>query len=56
LSVSISGVPLGMYFSMIGTTVTAYWPSPVKGTYSITILAQDSAGLSSKVSIPITVK
>jgi hypothetical protein len=55
LSVSISGVPLGMYFSMSGTTITAYWPSPVKGTYSMTILAQDSLGLSSQVAIPITV-
>ncbi|MEI8168566.1 MAG: S53 family peptidase [Rhodoferax sp.] len=55
ISVSISGVPLGMSFSMSGLTLTAVWPSPVVGSYSLKVSAVDSLGLSSTVTIPVTV-
>jgi len=54
-SVSISGVPLGMGFSVSGQTITAVWPSPVLGTYSLKISVVDSAGYSAQVTVPITI-
>ena len=55
LSVSISGVPLGMGFSANGLTLTANWPSPVTGSYTLKVVVQDSAGLTAQASVPITV-
>ena len=55
LSVSISGVPLGMSFSANGLTLTANWASPVTGSYTLKVVVQDSAGLSAQASVPITV-
>ena len=58
LSVSISGAPMGMSFSVSGLNITAYWPSPVLGNYSLKVSAVDSSGqsASSNVSITITAK
>jgi hypothetical protein len=55
LSVSISGAPLGMGFSVKGMTITVSWPTPVAGSYSLKVSATDSAGLSAQVSLPVTV-
>ena len=55
MSVSISGAPLGMSFSMTGLTITAKWPTPAVGTYSLKVTATDSIGLSSQVILPITI-
>ena len=55
LSISISGAPLGMQFSMSGLTITASWPLPVAGTYALKIAAQDNNGLTAQLSIPVTV-
>jgi hypothetical protein len=54
-SVSISGVPLGMGFSIRGTTITAIWPAPVAGSYQLTVVARDSAGRTTHALVPITV-
>lgn len=56
VSVSISGAPLGMSFSMTGLTVTANWPSPVVGSYMLTIVVADSAGRKVQVQMPVTIK
>lgn len=56
VSVSISGAPLGMSFSMTGLTVTAKWPSPVVGSYTLTIVVADSAGRRVQVQMPVTIK
>lgn len=56
VSVSISGAPLGMSFSMTGLTVTANWPSPVVGSYTLTIVVADSAGRKVQVQMPVTIK
>lgn len=56
VSVSISGAPLGMSFSMTGLTVTAKWPSPVVGSYTLTIVVADSAGRKVQVQMPVTIK
>ncbi|MFN7155415.1 MAG: putative Ig domain-containing protein [Acidovorax sp.] len=55
LSVSIAGVPLGMGFSIAGTTITARWPKPVTGSYKLLVTARDSAGLSAQLAIPVTI-
>lgn len=55
LSVSISGVPMGMSFSSNGLTIIANWPNPVLGSYNLKISALDSAGLSAQLTVPITV-
>jgi len=55
ISVSISGVPMGMMFSSRGLILTATWASPVAGKYNMTVSAYDSAGRSAKINIPITI-
>ncbi|KQW24780.1 peptidase S53 [Acidovorax sp. Root402] len=55
LSVSITGVPLGMGFSVSGSTITANWPKPVAGSYQLVVTAKDSAGLSAQLSVPVTI-
>jgi len=54
-SVSISGVPWGMGFSISGTTITALWAAPVAGSYQLTVVAKDSAGRTTQALVPITV-
>lgn len=55
ISVSISGVPLGMSMAMSGMTITTNWPSPVTGTYSMKIVVTDAAGLTATATVPITI-
>jgi hypothetical protein len=55
LSISISGAPLGMSFSISGMTLTANWPSPVLGSYSLKVSVRDGAGLSAQAVVPITI-
>lgn len=55
ISVSISGVPLGMGFSMSGLTITANWPSPVTGNYTLKVTVVDNQGLTATQSIPVTI-
>ncbi|MBU6271405.1 MAG: S53 family peptidase [Betaproteobacteria bacterium] len=53
--VSISGVPLGMRFSVNGSSILVNWPNPVVGSYSLTVTAVDSAGLRAQAAVPVTV-
>lgn len=55
VSVSITGVPLGMGFAINGLTLTASWPSPVAGSYTMKVTVVDSAGLTASASVPITI-
>jgi hypothetical protein len=55
MSISIGGVPAGMGFSVSGLTITAKWPSPVTGRYTLKVQVTDAAGLSAAASIPVTV-
>jgi hypothetical protein len=55
LSVSISGVPMGMSFSVSGLTITAHWASPITGNYTLLVYVLDSAGHSTQVSVPVTI-
>jgi len=56
ISISISNSPMGMLFSVNGLTITASWPNPKAGTYSMTVSVSDSAGHSAKTTVPITIK
>jgi hypothetical protein len=55
ISVSLTGVPLGMGLSFNGLTLTARWPSPVTGNYTINVVVTDSAGLTAKAAVPVTI-
>jgi hypothetical protein len=55
LSVQISGVPLGMSFSVSGFNLNASWPKPVVGNYSLSVAVTDGAGHSATVQIPVTI-
>jgi hypothetical protein len=55
LSVSISGAPVGMGFSLSGMTITAQWARPLAGSYALTVVATDSAGLSARATVPVTI-
>ena len=54
--ISISGVPLGMTFSLSGMNVIASWAKPVAGTYSLKVVVTNNNGLSSQATIPVTIK
>lgn len=54
--ISISGVPLGMTFSLSGMNVIATWAKPVAGTYSLKVVVTNNNGLSSQATVPVTIK
>jgi hypothetical protein len=56
LSVTISGVPPGVSFSISGASLVLTWPSPVTGSYALAITARDSAGLTASTTLPITIR
>ena len=58
LSVSISGVPLGMSLAPgSGSTLTlvASWANPVTGTYTLKVTVTDNLGRTASASIPVTI-
>ena len=55
MSVSISGVPLGMTFTPSGLNLSASWASPVDGSYTLVVQVKDNLGRSVQASIPVTV-
>ena len=55
LSVSIAGAPAGMSFGYNGASILMAWASPVAGSYSLTVVATDSNGLSARASVPLTI-
>ncbi len=56
LSISISGVPLGMQFALNGQSIVYTWAKPVAGTYNLKLTVTDSAKLSAQATVPIVVK
>lgn len=56
VSVAITGAPLGMGFSMQGTTVTARWPAPVAGSYTLAIVARDSLGRTAQAAVQVSIR
>ncbi len=58
LAITITGIPAGMKLSASGTTVNLSWPSPVKGSYTLSVTAKDGNGQSAsrQVSVSISAK
>src|SRR5471030_1116560 len=55
ISVSISGVPMGMMFWVSGMNIMASWPTPLPGNYQLKITAVDSNRSIAQATMPITV-
>jgi len=55
LSLSITGVPVGMTFTPKGLVITVNWASPVTGKYALALSVTDSAKLTSTATLPITI-
>lgn len=55
IRLNISGAPAGMSYSTVGGGVLIRWRKPVSGSYTLVITATDNLGLSSQVSLPVTV-
>ncbi len=55
LSITISGVPAGMGFSVSGNTIRANWAKPVKGSYNLLIVVTNNNGLSTQTTWAITI-
>ncbi|BBB61701.1 hypothetical protein UNDKW_3428 [Undibacterium sp. KW1] len=55
ISISITGAPLGLGFSMSGLSIATSWASPVKGSYTMLITVTDNLGRKATASVPITI-
>lgn len=55
IRINISGAPAGMSYSEVGGGLLIRWRKPVSGSYTLVITATDNHGLSSQVSVPVTV-
>lgn len=55
LSISITGAPLGMGFSVSGLTINYVWASPVVGSYNLKVSVVNSAGLTAQATVPIII-
>ncbi len=55
LSISVSGIPMGMSFSPNGLNLMVSWAAPVTGSYSLKVSVVDSAGRSAQLSVPVTI-
>lgn len=57
IGVGIGGAPLAMSFNPVGgiNNIAFNWPSPVAGSYTLRVMATDSAGQSAQVSLTITI-
>jgi hypothetical protein len=55
VSITISGIPMGMTFSVSGSVITASWAKPVTGNYTLQIQARDANGKTASATLPVTV-
>ncbi|MBN3781027.1 peptidase S53 [Burkholderia sp. Ac-20345] len=55
VNVSIKGAPAGMMFFASGQGILLVWPRAIAGTYTLTVTAVDSSGLSSQASVVVTI-
>jgi hypothetical protein len=53
--VDISGAPAGMSYAASGPGIMLRWRRPVAGSYNLVVTVKDSNGLSSQVTVPLTV-
>lgn len=52
---AISNAPMGMMFQACGLNITAYWTSPLAGSYQLKAVVTDPAGGSAQALVPVTV-
>lgn len=55
ISVTLRGVPMGVGFSISGTTLTATWAAPLAGSYSIVVNVTDNLGRSAQATVPVKI-
>lgn len=55
VQVSVSGVPAGMGFTMSALTLTASWPAPTTGNYTLNVTVVDNAGRTATATVPVTI-
>jgi subtilase family serine protease len=56
VSISVTGIPLGMQLMPNGLTLNISWANPTAGSYTLVVVVTDSAGLTAKANVPITIK
>lgn len=55
MSITITGVPLGISFALSGQSIVLNWAKPVTGSYLLNITVKDAAGRTAQTSMPITI-
>ncbi len=55
VSITLTGLPLGMMLYSNGMNITLTWPKPVLGTYNINVSVIDSTGLAAKATLTVKV-
>ncbi|GAA5174921.1 hypothetical protein GCM10025771_05780 [Niveibacterium umoris] len=55
LSVTITGIPMGVTLALSGQSILLNWARPVTGGYTLTITAKDASGKTAQVTMPITI-
>lgn len=55
VSITISGVPLGMMVTPSGLSFKLSWSNPVKGSYSLKVAVKDSLGRTASATVPVTI-
>jgi hypothetical protein len=56
LQVTVSGIPSGMSFTVIGSTLAVSWSSPLAGSYTLNVKAVDGKGLSATSSFGVSIQ
>jgi subtilase family serine protease len=55
ITLTISGIPVGVKLTPSGASLALSWASPVTGSYMLALNAKDGNGLTASVSLPITI-
>lgn len=55
MSMTISGLPMGMAPSASGSNIALNWASPVAGSYALKVSVVDNAGLTANATVAITI-
>jgi hypothetical protein len=56
VSIAISSVPAGITITPNGSSLALRWRSPVVGSYALSVTAKGGDGLTTSLTVPITIK
>lgn len=56
LTMSVSGAPAGMTFSLSGSTLKVSWARPVAGSHAFTLKVTDNLKRTSTLTVPVTIQ